>query len=323
MKKNIVGKAFSLLVTILLVSNSIGIASATPDKAEENGYWTLAKMKTAHPFEMQFDSKTHLGKREVIQNAKKQPPPSDAVTGSPWTQSGLAQSATGKVFFTMGIINYVCSGALVKETDTARSIVLTAGHCVYDPKTGIADNWMFVPDYDALQLSPFSSCDEEDGCWYADKLLAHTGFTDELGFTDTATMYDWGFAVIQSDGATPLPDKDGANAFTLDESGLSENSQGYSFGYPAAGKYRGSDLIYCKGNVFSDSKNNDATWGMVCDMTGGSSGGPWLSDFVAGDGKLSSLNSYKYTNDRRRMYGRKFDSNTRDTFEEALAWSNP
>ena len=51
-------------------------------------------------------------------------------------------------------------------------------------------------------------------------------------------------------------------------------SQTFNFGYPAAGKYHGYDLIYCSDQIFNDSLNRNLTFGVDCDMTGGSSGGP-------------------------------------------------
>lgn len=48
----------------------------------------------------------------------------------------------------------------------------------------------------------------------------------------------------------------------------------YAFGYPAAGKYDGTKLVYCAGPVGTDAWNDDATYKLACDMTGGSSVGP-------------------------------------------------
>ncbi len=66
---------------------------------------------------------------------------------------------------------------------------------------------------------------------------------------------------------------------TLQTSGVAAGNKLYAFGYPAAGRYKGKDLTYCAGNIFTDQYNDDQTWGMACNMTGGSSGGPWLASF--------------------------------------------
>jgi hypothetical protein len=57
---------------------------------------------------------------------------------------------------------------------------------------------------------------------------------------------------------------------------------------------------------------------MACGMTGGSSGGPWLSSFTEGTGvgTLSSLNSYGYSG-IKNMYGPKFNSETQAVYNAA------
>ena len=92
----------------------------------------------------------------------------------------------------------------------------------------------------------------------------------------------------------------------------------YAFGYPAAGKYKGTDLVYCAGSIFEDPYNDELTWGLPCKMTGGSSGGPWLSSFNTSTtaGGLSSLNSYGYSG-VSAMHGPKFNSDTTAVFNAA------
>ena len=69
-----------------------------------------------------------------------------ASTGAPWTGGGAVVRTTGKVFFSLGVDDYVCSGSAVDAPD--RSTVLTAGHCAVDPEVGVdATNWVFVPAY--------------------------------------------------------------------------------------------------------------------------------------------------------------------------------
>ena len=60
---------------------------------------------------------------------------------------------------------------------------------------------------------------------------------------------------------------------------------------------------------------------MACDMTGGSSGGPWVvtSDPTKYAGTiLSSLNSYGYSG-VKKMYGPKFNTDTQAVFRDADA----
>ncbi|MFM7139250.1 MAG: hypothetical protein ACKOXS_02965 [Actinomycetes bacterium] len=88
----------------------------------------------------------------------------------------------------------------------------------------------------------------------------------------------------------------------------------------AASPYSGNDLVYAFGPIGTDALTSNSTWSMASKLTGGSSGGPWLSGFNSSTyvGKLSSVNSYKYGRDKTKMYGPKFSSKTRESFNLAL-----
>ena len=93
----------------------------------------------------------------------------------------------------------------------------------------------------------------------------------------------------------------------------------WAFGYPAAGKYKGKDLTYCKGTLVDDPYGAN-TWGMACNMTGGSSGGPWLADTTNPGtiaGRVASLNSYGYTG-LTYMFGPKFTADTATIQADAI-----
>jgi hypothetical protein len=326
--KKIMTASLALVTFIALLGvMTPSVSSAAPSSKNAKSYWTLEKLKKAKPFEMIFDGKSKIGKRVTLPAVQKpSPPDSNVVTGLPWKDGGVPESSTGKVFFSIGSIGYTCSGALVKEADTARAIVLTAGHCAYDQKPeGTGDyvkNWIFIPNYEKVGF-PAEGCALSDICWAADALTVDLIFKGEPGFTDTATAHDWGFATIKSSAGSVLPDEGITGLYPLkvsDEAFSSpSNLLGYSFGFPAQGKFKGNDLIYCKGDVFPDTLNNSTTWGMRCDMTGGASGGPWVSRYNTTDVGLGSVNSYKYISDRKRMYGPKFTIGTSATFAEALA----
>ena len=81
---------------------------------------------------------------------------------------------------------------------------------------------------------------------------------------------------------------------------MATGSTVFDFGYPAAGKYHGSDLTYCADQVFTDPLVANRTFGIDCDMTGGSSGGPWLFPFTesTGVGTIRAVNSYGYDSDQ-------------------------
>lgn len=223
-----------------------------------------------------------------------------ATIGSTWTAGGAVERATGKILFTMGSSDYVCSGSVVAEPATNRSVVLTAAHCVFDQEHHrFARNWMFVPDY-ARSPAPMNTNREfckstAYGCWTATALLAHRGFTSERSFNDRASLHDFAFAVVGSGGLSGTRQLDqtvGAQPISFAQwpSGAATSL----FGYPAAGKYNGNQLTYCHGPLGLDGRNRSRTYSVACDMTAGSSGGPWFSGFTAGKGTLISVNSYGY-----------------------------
>jgi hypothetical protein len=209
---------------------------------------------------------------------------------------------------------------VVQDADVTRSLVLTAGHCSYDNGTqAFVTNWIFIPDYDS---NPTGTCANTTyGCWTATALVTHSGFTSQTGFTDQAIRYDWSFAVVGAGGKSGTAQLDATvGSFPLAVDGFTGTGvQAFSFGYPQASPYTGVDLIYCSEALKTDANMANTTWALPsCTLTGGASGGPWMSNFSVDRGGLSSVNSYKYTGVANGMYGPKFNSYTTDTYNTAL-----
>jgi len=97
----------------------------------------------------------------------------------------------------------------------------------------------------------------------------------------------------------------------------------YDIGYPAASPYDGSDIAWCNGPVATDSCGGTSAQGMVCNMTGGSSGGPWFINYneTSGIGTLNSVNSFKYNGGplANRMFGPHFGSVVQGVYNAAQA----
>jgi len=240
------------------------------------------------------------------------------VTGALWNGGGAVQTAVGKVFFRMAGTLYTCSGSVTNDSRGGFSLVLTAAHCAYDERNAaFATEWLFIPDYEA---APTRSCElTAHGCWTAQALVVHQGYADQGTFNAAATRYDFAFAVVGKGGkgADPQDQLDatvGSFPITFAASGAGTTMA--AFGYPAAQKYKGDDLAYCQGPIFFDGANGDATYGMSCDMTGGSSGGPWYAPFTGGSGTQASLNSYGYRGGDA-MYGPTFNAATNEVYAAA------
>jgi hypothetical protein len=310
--------ALLMAVSLLLIPAFAAPAGAAGQRMSEHdrivAHWTPARMKAAIP-------------RDFVRTATGFAPKArpggggsgGTVTGASWTGGGRILEASGKVYFEMGSSAYVCSGSVTTDSRSGYSLVLTAGHCVYDETNrAFARNWLFIPNFDA---SPTFTCGSTKyGCWTAQALVVHSGFATAGSFNTQATTHDFAFGVVAAGGKSGVnPQLDAAvGSFGIAYSGVNAGNTLSAFGYPAAGKYHGNDLTYCQGPIFTDNLNRNLTWGMGCGMTGGSSGGPWLSSFNAGTGvgTLSSLNSYGYSG-VKNMYGPKFNADTQDVYQAA------
>jgi V8-like Glu-specific endopeptidase len=314
-----------LAAALLLVVFAVPAQAAGERSPHERtvAYWTTARMASAIPRDFVHDPARGFAQAPAAKPDNPGKPGGgggggggggDTVTGRSWTAGGPIADITGKVFFTMGATRYVCSGAVARDSRGGYSLVLTAGHCAFDETSGaFATNWMFYPNYDA---SPTSECDDAlYGCWTAQALVVHRDYTTAGGFNTQATLHDWAFAVV-GPGGHGDSQLDELGFLPLTFSAWDDGTRTHAFGYPAAQKYKGSDLVYCAGPTFSDPYNDELTYGLTCDMTGGSSGGPWVYGMDGGDQALMSVNSYGYSG-VKAMHGPKFNDETADTYAAA------
>ncbi len=193
-------------------------------------------------------------------------------------------SAYGKVFLTSNSgVNYVCSGsALVSANE---SVVWTAGHCVNEGPGAFYKNFLFVPAY-------------RDGAAPYGKFAGSTLLTTSGWQASGQWGVDVGAAVV------------GTNALgqTLSDAveeapivfGAPRNQTYKVYGYPAAKKFSGQRMRVCQTSWLSDDTSaTPATMGVGCDMTGGSSGGPW----VTASGSVASVVSYGYRSLSNVLFG--------------------
>lgn len=329
-----------LVVATLLVALLPAAATAAPadrasaeaaHRAKVLAYWTPERMRTAIPRDLVFDpvrgvvpAPVPTGKSGGGSGGSGGGGGSVANSaGSSYNAGGAALTGTGRIYFTLGGSNYICSGSVLTDSDAGRSLVLSAGHCSMNAGGSWATNWLFIPQFDTAPT--YTCANTVKGCWTATAIYGDNGFKSAADF-NAAIPYDWSIAVVGAgglDGKTQLDTAVGGT-FAL-ETGVDLNAQtAGAYGYPAEGKYKGSDLIYCQGSVFQDSMNSNATWGMNCSMTGGASGGPWLK----GDGRTYaatavSLNSYRYNCcGLNNMYGPKFNARTAAVYTAANGLSS-
>jgi V8-like Glu-specific endopeptidase len=269
-------------------------------------YWTPERQANAIPRDMSPDPKK--GKPGTGGGT-----PTTSVIGAAWTKGETVSITTGKVFFTLGGVNYVCSASAVDSA--GGNLVLTAGHCVHDGDGGpFATNWMFSPRYN-------SGDDPVLGRWTASSLHTTAGWANAWPTSGSGFNDDAGFAVIRPKSGQTLKDAlvgQGAKIPTISFDGWNNKSVYWSFGYPAARPYTGTTLTYCVGTTRLDRDALD-TMALPCNMTGGSSGGPWLVEYTPGNPVIESVNSYGYSSMKDTMFGPLFGAPEQSAYNAAKA----
>ncbi len=208
---------------------------------------------------------------------------------------GPVAAAVGKIFFTLGDTDFVCSGALVRSKHGY--VVLTAAHCVRNGRGQWATNWTFVPGYND-GTDPY-------GQYTARRFFVSPRWT---GPDTGSERYDVAFVQV-----TPVK-LDGARSRVSGPTGLPIRfdtsatvvapSLAYVFGYPALPPYSGLYANYCAGQAAA-SATRPGSVHTTCMMTAGDSGGPWLAGFSpqAGSGTITAVTAYKLSGNLRTLYG--------------------
>jgi V8-like Glu-specific endopeptidase len=275
---------------------------ATSSKAERQrvaDYWTAERMRSATvrtiaPGSDFAPQKVTKGKPAVINGKRKKQPAveGEPYLGGPWTGGGAVVDTTGKVFFTLGGVDYVCSGSVSPASN--ENTVVTAGHCLNEGPGAYATNFSFVPGY-------------HNGAAPHGEWVAETLATTEQWRTAGDFNYDVGFAVVAPVGGANLADTVGSQSVGFNQP---RGEFLYAFGYPAAAPYDGQELDYCSDDATNDTLGGSDDQRLDCNLTGGSSGGPWFDDFTesVGTGVQVSLNSFGYRGEKNAMYGPYFGS---------------
>ncbi|WP_409475048.1 trypsin-like serine peptidase [Streptomyces sp. HC307] len=286
-------------------------AGVVPLSAQEraHGFWTPERMRQATPLDVLSVDRSDVrasalrkGKKAIIAPSA----PASAVgtlafpnSGGAWTGGGAVVQTAGRVFFTYQGRTASCSGNAV--TSANKSTVITAGHCV-KLEGSWHTNWVFVPGYHDGQ-APY-------GRWAAAKTLSTPQWTASEDIN-----YDVGAAVVAPLDGKKLTDVVGGQGLAFN---TGYNKAMYAFGFPAAAPYDGEKFIYCSGTTYRDFLLS-SDHGLTCDMTGGSSGGPWFTQFdeSTGTGLQSSVNSFKYNFLPTAMYGPYFGADAQNLYQTA------
>jgi len=273
------------------------------------GYWTPRRMAMASALPVDRLGKVAgtLGRLSAAGRGvtSRQGPPGVAsrTAGARWASGGAVARTTGRVFLTIKGSDFVCSASSVRSAN--KDLVVTAGHCVKDGTGAWADNWIFVPGY-SQGRRPYGQ--------YTARRMFVAGPWSRAG----DDSHDIGMVAVDTSGGRHLGDVVGGQDIAF---GTPRGHLASGFGFPAEAPYDGEHLVYCAGPLRDDPNGQTRDQGMRCDMTAGSSGGPWLSGFDAstGRGTIVSVSSFKYSDDRRTMYGPYFGDSARILYAAASA----
>jgi V8-like Glu-specific endopeptidase len=190
----------------------------------------------------------------------------------------------GRAFFSYGDVEYWCSASVI-DTPNGNT-VLSAGHCVFDTETNqTATEWMFVPNYNYTS-EPLG------------RFVAHTLLTNRQWISTGDFDYDVSMALLTPNVANKTVQSE-TGAFDLALS-AARTAPTIAFGYP--GNIKGGETMSCcdattldlSGGIGFTNPLIGKDLAMVCNMQGGSSGGPWVRNYnsITKQGQVASLTSF-------------------------------
>jgi len=237
----------------------------------------------------------------------------DVVTNAEWPGGDTVQKAAGRIYFEMPSnakrtrwAGYVCSGTVVTDGTTGRSVILTAAHCVYDDSNkAFARNVLFIPDQAGTTGSgtDLNCSNDPMGCWTPSFGVVDVNWTTRT-FPDNIA-WDYAYYVVPDSGAHSGTSASSEKldvaagsmplSFALpahDDSGTGSSSPDYTraLGYSYSDD---PNFMYCAEDMTTEGTAN--WWLPSCGLSGGASGGPWLQDASGTGYVVMSVNSWGYT----------------------------
>lgn len=228
------------------------------------------------------------------------------VANSAWLKVGAVQNAAGRIYFEMPTTasqtswnGYVCSGTVATDSTTGRSVIITAAHCVYDDvNKAFARNVLFIPNQvNTTGTGTDYDCNNDPlGCWTPSFGVVDTDWTTRT--FPSNIPWDYAYYVVSDTGAhsgTPVANSaldvtagSLAVQFTAPTVGTFTDALGYSYN-------QDPKFMYCAEALARENSYN-GWWLGQCGLSGGASGGPWMADASVGNGPITSVNSWGYTN---------------------------
>ena len=329
----LLGKSCALGAAMTLSVSLFGAAQAAPSERAQKvfDFWTAERVAQATPRDLVIDHrglgylKGRNGELTPYGHSIRAEPrmgpgngggggkggggkvDDGVVANSPWSFGGDVQTAAGRIIFNMGGSFFICSGTAVTDDTTGRSVILTAAHCVYDDaEKAFATQVLFIPNQDETTGTDtdFDCNNDPLGCWAPDIGVVELNWSNKT-FPDNIP-WDYAYYVVSDSGAHSGNGSGGAldtAAGTLPIDFMTpyaddgDNAAG-SLDFTHGLGYSGSDdpnFMYCADHMTTEGPDN--WWLPDCELSGGSSGGPWVQpmDETTGSGSIISVNSWGYT----------------------------
>ncbi|MFJ4186180.1 trypsin-like serine peptidase [Kitasatospora sp. NPDC089509] len=172
-------------------------------------------------------------------------------TAKPTVLNGLV----GAVFTRNADGDHFCTASVVDSAGL--NLIVTAAHCVWDPKIGQRGDLVFVPGY--------RNGDTPSGVWPLVAVTVDDGWKDHAD-----PDMDVAFAVVQAQNGRQVQQVLGANQLGV--------NRGYRVPVRVTGYPGSSDVPITCANTTSEQSATQLR--IDCpDYTGGTSGSPWVTDF--------------------------------------------
>lgn len=172
-------------------------------------------------------------------------------TAKPTVLNGLV----GAVFTRNADGDHFCTASVVDSAGL--NLIVTAAHCVWDPKIGQRSDLVFVPGY--------RNGDTPSGVWPLVAVTVDDGWKDHAD-----PDMDVAFAVVQAQNGRQVQQVLGANQLGV--------NRGYRVPVRVTGYPGSSDVPITCANTTSEQSATQLR--IDCpDYTGGTSGSPWVTDF--------------------------------------------
>ncbi len=312
--------AAGLLATAPAASAADGVAARSVEPAAAKSaldYWTAKRMREATPLAAPqqdsgaaldfpaagpkpraLPSSSRLDLADTIQPTAPRGggkvqigdhPPYDSGEVPIGSQTTFPTSTNGRLFGKLrGIGQYSCSATVISSS--SHSVIMTAGHCVFDQGAGFASKVIFAPAY--------HRGDRPFGTWSASRLITTKGWQRVTNYN-----YDYAAIKLRQSGGDAVGNVVGEQGVAFNQS---REQSFQAIGYPF-NKDKAEIMWNCvapfAGIDPRDRFAGKPDSGIGCDMSQGASGGGWFIRDSGGTQYLNSVTSFGYRAIKKVLFG--------------------